>query len=260
MSVAVRAGLQPRVYRDGMQYMKDRIKDIHDELNRVQCEYHQTEEVDQDRFVDYLKACNKHFLRANTELRKRSTTLEVIDSEVRLVSLLNQLRENSEFDPETINFLTQYWENIKSTMESLKAVVSKFQMNVLNRLKKNYISHDLLGDTRLDVFSSYTEDISSYLTETEDVLSNTQILIRSFHSGIHQELFDTSRFVDVILVTCDLKAFPVLRLVADVVLKVTRMCDVAHLWLARDEHFMQEINTSIREARHRTWKRQEDLK
>lgn len=240
--------------------MKDRIKEVHDELNRVQCEYHQTEEVNQDQFVDYLKTCDKHFLRANTELRKRSVTLEVIDSETRLVSLLNQLRENDEFDPETTKYLTEYWENIKTTMESLKAVVSKFQTNVLNRLNKNYIFQDLLGDTQLEVFSSYTDDISSFMTETESNLSNTLILIKSFHSGIHQELFDTSRFVDLILVSCDLKAFPLLRLVADVVLKVTRMCDVAQLWLVRDEHFMQEINTSIREARHRARRREEDLK
>ena len=184
----------------------------------------------------------------------------MIDSETRLVTLLNQLREDDGCDQDTIQYLTEYWENVKNTVEALKAVVSKFQTNVLNRLKRNYISDSSTGDTHLEVCSSFTEDVSSHMTDLESTLSNTHILLKSFHSGIHQDLFDKSRFTDLLVVTCDLKAFPLLRLVADVVLKVTRMCDVAHLWLVRDEQFMHEIQSFIRQARQRTKQREEDLK
>ncbi|XP_070196974.1 uncharacterized protein MCAP_0864-like [Littorina saxatilis] len=258
MSVAVRVGLQPRVYLEGLQYMHDRINDVHNELDQVLCSYHDTGQVNEDEFVHYLKTCDQHFLRANTVLRKRDVPLEVIDSETRLVSLLNQLRETEDCDQDTIQYLTEYWENVKNTAESLKAVVSKFQTNVLNRLKKNYTSHST-GDTHLEMCSEYMEDISGHMTEMERVLTNTQIVLKSFHSGLYQNLFDTSRFVDFLVVSCDLKAFPLLRLVADVALKVTKMCDIAHLWLARDQQFMQEINLFIREARHRTKKREADL-
>nr|KAG5690782.1 hypothetical protein BaRGS_015309 [Batillaria attramentaria] len=259
MTVQLRGGLQ-RVYLEGMEYMKARIQDIRDDLTRIQCEYHQTQgDPDEDKFVDFLKTCDKHFLRANTELRKRSVKLEVIDSETRLVSLLNQIRETDDCDPECVAYLTEYWENVKSTVESLKAVVSKFQTTVLNRLKLNYISYNTT-DTHLEVCVEYTEDISNHMTDMERLLSNAQILLKSFHSGIHQDLYDSSRFVDLILVSCDLKAFPILRLVADVCLKVTCMCEIAHEWLARDERFMTEIHDYIREARHAARKREEDLR
>ncbi|XP_076468208.1 uncharacterized protein LOC143299017 isoform X2 [Babylonia areolata] len=259
MSVTARAGLQPRVYREGMQYMRDRIAEISDDLDGIQCRYHGTEHVDHDLFVHYLQACDAHFLRANTQLRKRGVKLEVIDSETRLVSLLNRLREDDACPADTVQYLTEYWENVKDTVESLKAVLSKFQTNVLNRLKRNYIS-DSSGDTPLAVCSSFTADISSHMTDLESRLSNTRILLKSFHSGVHQNLFDKTPLADLLVVSCDLKAFPLLRLVADVAGKVCGMCHVAHLWLVRDEQFMLEIHSFIREARQRARRREEDLR
>ncbi|KAL8612527.1 hypothetical protein ACOMHN_053592 [Nucella lapillus] len=259
MTVTVRAGLQPRVYREGMQYMRERIADILTDLDSTQRQYYHTATVDHQLFVDYLKTCDGHFLRANTQLRKRGVTLEVIDSETHLVSLLNKIREDEDFDQETVRYLTEYWDNIKDTVDGLKAVVAKFETQVLNRLKRNYIG-DSSGDSALEVCSSFTADVSTHMTDLERTLANTHILLKSFHSGLHQNLFDKSSFADLLVVSCDLKAFPLLRLVADVAGKVGVLCEVAAQWLVRDEQFMQEIQSVIREARHRTKMRAEDLK
>lgn len=272
--------LQPRVYREGMQYMTDRIGEILSELESIRCEFHHHTGVadDEDTFLQHLKACDAHLLRANTLLRKRSVKLEVVDSETRLVSLLNKLRElenGGDFDDglgegggggrgreenvETTQFLTELWSDLKLAAERLQSVVNKFQASVLNRLKKNYIT-DSFGDMQIDVCAGYTDDVALYMTQVERMLSNTHILLKSFHGGIHQDLLDKSKFCDVVSVTCDVKAFPILRVVDDVANKVFEMCQLARCWLARDEKFMLEIHGFIRAARHRTKQREEDLR
>lgn len=258
MSMTVRAGLQ-RVYLEGMDYMKARIKDIQDDIVRIQCEYYQCPEPDEEKFEAFLKECDTNFLRANTELRKRSIKLEVIDGETRLVSLLNQVREFETFDPECVTYLTKYWENVKSTVETLRTVVSKFQETVLNRLKQNYISYNN-AEIRVDVCVQYTEDITGYISDMERILTNTQILLKSFNSGIHQDLYDKSRFAEMLIVSCDLKAFPLLRFVADVCGKLDVLCDVALTWLTRDERFMYDVHEFIRQTRSMTRRREEDLR
>lgn len=269
MSLAVRAGLQ-RVYLEGMDFMKARVKDVLDDLKHLQCEYYSAMQPNEEEFEAYLKICDRHLLRANAQLRKRSLQLEVIDSETRLVSLLNQLRElgsgedgeedgNNDVDHECVAFLTEFWGKLKSAFESLRAVVTKFQANVLNRLKLNYISYNDT-DIHLDVCIQYTGDISEYMKQIEQILTNAQILLKSFDSGVHQDLFQKTPFAELILLSCDLKAFPLLRFVGDVCYKVDCMCDLAYQWLKRDEQFMHEIHDFIRQTRTMTRKREEDLR
>ena len=72
--------------------------------------------------------------------------------------------------------------------------------------------------------------------------------MKSYGSGLHQNLLDDSDFSHRLMLLCDLKAFPVLGFVHDVCAKILRMCETARGWLARDEQFMHEINAFIRET------------
>ncbi len=47
--------------------------------------------------------------------------LEVIDSEVKFMSLLNKVRElHEEADPETVDYLTEFYEHQKNHLEALQ--------------------------------------------------------------------------------------------------------------------------------------------
>ncbi|XP_067661473.1 CAP-Gly domain-containing linker protein 1-like [Haliotis asinina] len=252
-----RTGLQ-RVYLEGLEFLLGKINEVEVELTKVKVTYYQCEEVSDDSFEEYLKRCDRNFLNGNNDLRKHNQKLEVIDAEMRIVALLNQLRELAG-DPDTIMFLTEYWDNIKSTTDSLRALLHTFQRTVLNRLKTNCISyHD--STVQLDVSVKYTDDISGYLTSIEKILTNTQILLKSFNGGLHQDLYDTTEFSERILVSCDLKAFPILRFVSDVTSKIETMCDLARQWIQRDETYMYDINNYIKQTRSITKRREDDLR
>ena len=80
----------------------------------------------------------------------------------------------------------------------------------------------------------------------ERELTNTRLLLKSLDSGLHQDLFTDSEFAEKLLVSCDLKAFPVLRLIPDLGFKISSLCDISRKWLNRDEEYMYEVNDYIR--------------
>ncbi|KAL4230740.1 hypothetical protein ACF0H5_011115 [Mactra antiquata] len=258
MLAEVRAGLQ-RAYLEGIEYMKLKVKETEEELTQIKLGYYQCKEPDDDNYEKYLKQCNDQFLLANNELRRKNVKLKVLDSEMEIVSILNVLREKLEVDQGEIAFISEFWENMKSTMESIKVLVNKFKTNVVDRLRGNCISYNNT-DIHLDVSARYTEEVTNYLTEIERTMNDTLILIKSFANGIHQDLFTHTKFTDGILVACDLKAFPILRLFPDITEKVESMCATALVWLDRDERYMYEINDYIRETRSMAKKRVQDLK
>ncbi|XP_053398697.1 golgin subfamily B member 1-like isoform X2 [Mercenaria mercenaria] len=254
----VRAGLQ-RAYLEGIEFMRLKIKETEEELTQIKLGFYQCEEADDENYEKYLVQCNEQFLQANNDLRRKNVKLKVVDSEMELVSLLNQLRDKMEIDKGEIAFLSEFWENLKSTMESVKVLVNKFKTSVVDRLRGNCISYNN-GDIHLDVSARYTEEVKNYLNELEQQLDNTLKLIQSFANGIHQDLFSHTKFTEGILVACDLKAFPILRLFPDLTEKVESMCSTAFVWLDRDERYMYEIKDYIRETRTMAKKRVEDLK
>lgn len=254
----VRAGLQ-KAYMDGVEFMRFKIRDTQEELDQIKLAFYQCNENDEEKYEAFLVNCNEQFLQANNELRRKNVKLQVIDSEIQVVALINQLRDVLDYDKGEIQFISEFWENIKNTMESLRILVDKFKSSVVDRLRGNCISYSN-ADIHLEVAARYTEEITTYLTELERTTNDTQLLMKSFASGIHQDLFSHTRFTEGILVQCDLKAFPILRLFPDLTEKVESMCALAHKWLDRDEKYMFEVHDFIRETRSMAKKRVEDLK
>lgn len=240
--------------------MRLKVKETEEELTQIKLGFYQTDVADDEEFEKYVVKCNEYFLRANNELRRKNVKLKVLDSEMEIVSILNELREKMEMDKGEIAFISEFWENLKSTMESLSILVTKFRTSVVERLRGNCISYYNNTEIHLDVSARYTEEVAQYLTDLERTLNDTQILIKSYPNGIHQDLYSHTKFTEGILVACDLKAFPILRLFPDITEKVETMCATAFMWLDRDERYMYEINDYIRETRTMAKRRVEDLK
>lgn len=258
MLADVRAGLQ-KAYMDGVEFMRKKISETQEELDKVKLSFYQCDDNDEEKYEEFLGNCNEKFLQANNELRRKNVKLQVVDSEIQLVALINQMREALEYDKGEIQFVSEFWENIKNTMESLRILVNKFKSSVMDRLRGNCISYSN-ADIHLEVAARYTEEITAYLAELERTTNDTQILMKSFANGIHQDLFKHTKFTEGILVQCDLKAFPVLRLFPDLTEKIESMCALAHKWLDRDERYMYEVHDYIRETRSMAKKRVDDLR
>ncbi|XP_052280286.1 uncharacterized protein LOC127877984 isoform X2 [Dreissena polymorpha] len=259
MLADVRAGLQ-RAYLEGIEFIRLKIRESEEELTHIKLGFYQCSENEEEHFESYLVRCNEQFLQANNELRRKNVTLKVLDSEMEIVALLNQLREKCEFDKGEIEFISEFWENLKNTMDGLTIFVNKFKISVLDRLRGNCISYYNNTEFHLDVSARYTEEVSNYLTDIERTLTDTQILIKSYANGVHQDLFSHTKFTEGILVACDLKAFPILRLFPDLTEKMESMLDISRMWLDRDERYMYELNDYIRETRSMAKRRVEDLK
>ncbi|XP_052791945.1 uncharacterized protein LOC128226094 isoform X2 [Mya arenaria] len=255
----VKSGLQ-RAYLEGIDFIRLKVKESEEELTQLKLSFYQCASDEEDEFEKYLVKCNEQFLQANNELRRKNVTLKVLDSELEIVTLLNTLREKCEVDKGEIGFISEFWENIKATMESMTILLNKFKTSVVERLRGNCISYYNNTEIHLDVSARYTEEITKYLTDLERTLNDTQILIKSYSSGVHQDMFSHTKFTEGILVSCDLKAFPILRLFPDLTEKIESMLSIALMWLDRDEKYMYEINDYIRETRSMAKKRVDEMK
>lgn len=240
-------GLQ-RVYLEGVEYMRGHVTKVEEEAERICREFHKVKEETGEDYIRYLKECDDHLLQANTDLRKRNVKLEVIDSDTRLVRLLNELRAGKNAQKENVEALTTFWQELKTAVESLQALLEKFNQTVLQRLSNNYISsHN--ADLKVPVCQQYALDIEGFLKDLDTQLGETNLLLKSFGNGLHQHLLQRSEFSERLMVACDVKAFPILGFVFAVCQRVLGICETARQWLARDEQFMHEIDTFIRETR-----------
>lgn len=120
------------VYLDGLEFICNKILDIEIEVIKMRFLFYSCNEMDEDSFLQYLKECNDYFLMVNNEFWRKNIKLEVIDSEMRIVILLNYLCEVVEFDKGEIVFIIGFWENIKYMVELFYLLVDKFQINVFN--------------------------------------------------------------------------------------------------------------------------------
>ncbi|KAI8798900.1 nucleoprotein TPR [Biomphalaria glabrata] len=250
-------GLQ-RVYLEGLDYMRSHVTNVEEEAERVKREFHK---VDEERFGDYfpyLKQINELLLQANSTLRRNKIPLEVIDSDTRLVKLLNQLREDPTPDMMAVDTLTTFWTEVKTSAHTLQCLLEKFHSTVFQRLSNNYIGGNS-AEILVPVCQQYALDIEDFLKDMDNQMTNARLVLKSFDSGLHRDLMDKNAFSERLVVLCDTKAFPVLGLVHDVCDKIVRMCATARQWLARDERFMHEISSFIRETRTATRKREQVL-
>ena len=139
-----------------------------------------------------------------------------------------------------------------------QALLEKFNQTVLQRLSNNYISsHN--ADLKVPVCQQYALDIEGFLKDLDTQLGEANLLLKSFGNGLHQDLLTKSDFSERLMVACDVKAFPILNFVYAVCGKVRDICETARLWLTRDEQFMHEIDTFIRETRPVARRREQAL-
>ena len=58
------------------------------------------------------------------EEKRNTFSRQVIDSDTRLVRLLNELRAGKSADKENVEALTIFWQELKTAVESLQVLVS----------------------------------------------------------------------------------------------------------------------------------------
>lgn len=116
------------------------------------------------------------------------------------------------------------------------------------------------GQTQLQITREYTQQVKTYTKDIGELLGSTETLLKSWDTKLKQDLFSSSAWVHRLLLGCDQKAFPALRLVPDVSEKVFRMCALARQWVDRDEKYVRDVNQHIRDTRSRTRKKTQHLR
>jgi len=106
----------------------------------------------------------------------------------------------------------------------------------------------------------YSRDVRRFQSDVVKALRASEDLSRSYANGIDQKLFCDVDFSARVLLCCDHKAFPVLRLVPDVTCKLERACALASQWIDRDASYVKAISAHIAETRSRTLQKEEDLR
>ena len=236
-------------YLDGLNNLRNILTDTEVDNDKLKREFYQCDETNEDLYEKYLKQCNETFLRANTTLKKANVALQVIDSELTLVGLINNVREQgTTVHPEDFQFLAEFWDQIKNTIDSVKVVLSNIESKVFKRILTTckVLPHISLT---LDITDTYNDDVSSYYEKVSQIITDTRLLTLGYANGIDQHLFTNTLFSERILVACDVKAFPLLRLVPDVTEKLTQACRLLRLWMDKDETYLYDISKHIRETR-----------
>lgn len=127
-------------------------------------------------------------------------------------------------------------------------LLDKFNTTVLQRLRNNYISSHS-AELLVPVCQQYALDIEDFLKTLETQTGNASLVLKSYDNKLNLDLMSSSPFLERLMLSCDTKAFPILGVVYDVCTKIFGMCETARKWLSRDEQFMHEMNTFIRETR-----------
>ena len=142
------------------------------------------------------------------------------------------------------------------------ALGMKYRTTVLKKLRNTCGSYVDQGSAPrgASVTKNYSQQVDAYKTEISQMLQAVDTLCKSFENQLRQDLFTNTNFSDRILVSCDRKAFPILRLVPDVTEKLSRVVTVSRQWLDKDETYVHDLSNHIRETRDETRKREEDLR
>ena len=255
---------QQQDYLQGLDHLRTQISSMELEVDKVKREFYNCDTNIDDQYEAYLKACNDKLLYCNNKLRKAHKKLDVIDGELKLVELLNKMRsltEHDTIDPAVISFLTEFWENIKNSMEAMKLLGAKYRTTVFKRLKSSCQSYrENSYGKDISLTSQYNEQVSKMEGEIEQLLQLLDQLLKSFEKGVNQELFTNTNFSDRILVSCDRKAFPILRVVPDLSEKLSRCCTIANQWINKDETYVHDIHNHIRETRTQARKKENALR
>ena len=247
-------------YIKGLNYLRELINNVEIELEKEKREFYCCEENNEENYEYYLKECNEDLIYCIMKLRKYDIDLQVVDSAVSLVSLLTDVRKIPEnLDQHVLSFLTQFWEHLKLSLESLQILRQKFQRQILRKLSTNCQSYKHSTDAPA-VATQYANLVSEYENTINSLLHQSEELTRGFQVQIPQDLFSDTNFSKRVLICCDQKAFPVLRLLPDLTEKMEVICRVAKQWLDKDELYVRDVGNYIRDTRSETLKKTDDLR
>ena len=149
--------------------------------------------------------------------------------------------------------------NYETVLFFLQLISNKYRTTLLKRLLASCVSYHNT-DINLDLSTKYRQDVETYAKSIKLTLKNLDSLIKSYTTRINQDLFTNTNFSERVLVCCDHKAFPILRIVPDISEKITLVCRQSRQWIDKDEIYVRDINNHIREKRNQTRKREHDLR
>ena len=186
-------------------------------------------------------------------------TLEVIDSEIKIMSLLNNLRElRDDVDHDVIDSMTEFYEYLNTYLKKIQMTSIKYRNTVLKILRSSCKSY-YDSNTNLEVSLIYREEVKLFLRHIVQTLEHLDLLVKSYQNRIKQDLFSSTKFSERVLICCDQRAFPVLRLIPDVCDKLINVCQVSKQWIDKDQIYIQDIDNHIRQRRNQTRKKKQDL-
>lgn len=244
-----RNGLE-KDYLLGLDNLRKLLGELHNELATLKRDFYHCDQNDDNLYETYAKNVNDKLLHCNSKLRKNNVKLEVVDSEIKLVELLNKIRQLDRVSADTVSTLTQYWQDNKDIVQRIQQISSRFQQRILKRLKATCVSYQMGGGGLTHALTqTYAQDVDKYQTTITQCLRGVDQLSKSFTSKIAQELLTNTGFSDRLLVSCDRKAFPVLRLVPDLSEKLVLVYSVARQWIDKDQTYVHDIGAHIRDAR-----------
>lgn len=229
------------------------------DIDKSKRDFYHCDTNDEEQFEAYTKNLSGRFTYCNSKLRRSNVKTEVIDSEMKHVWMLSQIRELDKVSPEAIADLTGLWETLKETLPKLQTLAHRFQHQILRRLSHSCVSYLNVSRT-LKLTQTYSKDVIKYQSSITHFLRMFDGLVQSFENKIAQDLFTNTHFSDRILVNCDRKAFPILRLVPDLTEKLVHVCSLARQWIDKDETYVHNINSHIREARLKSRKAEANLR
>lgn len=124
----------------------------------------------------------------------------------------------------------------------------------------HYISNQYFITVFAQVSKQYSRDLRRFQADVVKTLRAADDMSRSYANGIDQKLFCDADFSARVLLCCDHKAFPVLRLVPDLTCKLEHACALARQWIDRDASYVKEISAHISETRSQALKKEDDLR
>lgn len=249
-----RTGLH-KDYLDGLDHLRHNIQDIESELDKTKLRFFHAKRNDEEQYEKYLTGVSGKLHTVSSKLKKKASKAEVIDSDVRLMALLNKARELSDdLDPKVIEALTAFWKNLQETLEVLKGILTNFRNLVLKKLLSSCLSYQSNSIT-LELTMKYGEEVRTYQRGLKDTIRQTEELMKSYEGGIKHELFTNTNFISHVMAGSDQRMYPVLRLVPDLAEKVTAVCRLARQWVDKDETYMHDLTRQIRVARNQTKKK-----
>ena len=250
----------PDYYIEGLQNLRSLLTEVENDLEVIKKDFCSSPEFSEDEYEQYLLSVNYSFLEMKKAYKIKSVRFEELDSEVKLVALLNKVRGMTEYVQQTsIDDITKFWDQIKQAMGAFKTLILRFRGGILKKLQANCVSYGGIGNSH-SLTLEYADEVLTYERAITNTLVKAEALMISFSNKLDQGIFTSTSILKTVLMACDHKAFPIIRFIPDVVEKMKHVIDQSKRWLDRDEMYVLDVSTRIREARHNSRQKKKFLK